>query len=45
MEDLYKALMGMEEADARNLANRLEKFIRGSMMGIFNSQSNINLIG
>jgi conjugal transfer ATP-binding protein TraC len=43
MEDLYKALMGMEETDARNLANRLEKFIRGSMMGIFNSQSNINL--
>lgn len=43
MEDLYKALMGMEEPEARNLANRLEKFIRGSLMGIFNSQSNINL--
>jgi type IV secretory pathway VirB4 component len=43
MEDLYKALMGMEETDARNLANRLEKFIRGSLMGIFNSQSNVNL--
>ncbi|MDQ3238939.1 MAG: ATP-binding protein [bacterium] len=43
MEDLYKALMGMEESDARNLANRLEKFIRGSMMGIFNSQSTVNL--
>ncbi len=43
MEDLYKALMGMEESDARNLANRIEKFIRGSLMGIFNSQSNVNL--
>jgi type IV secretory pathway VirB4 component len=43
MEDLYKALMGMEETDARNLANRIEKFIKGSLMGIFNSQSNINL--
>jgi conjugal transfer ATP-binding protein TraC len=43
MEDLYKALMGMEEADAKNLANRIEKFIRGSLMGIFNSQSNVNL--
>jgi conjugal transfer ATP-binding protein TraC len=43
MEDLYKALMGMEETEARNLANRIEKFIRGSIMGIFNSQSNVNL--
>lgn len=43
MEDLYKALMGMEEPEARNLANRIEKFIRGSLMGIFNSQSNVNL--
>ncbi|MDQ3098330.1 MAG: ATP-binding protein [bacterium] len=43
MEDLYKALMGMEETDARNLANRIEKFIKGSLMGIFNSQSNVNL--
>ncbi len=43
MEDLYKALMGMEESEARSLANRLEKFIRGSLMGIFNSQSNVNL--
>ncbi len=43
MEDLYKALMGMEETEARNLANRIEKFIRGSLMGIFNSQSNVNL--
>jgi type IV secretory pathway VirB4 component len=43
MEDLYKALMGMEETEARNLASRLEKFIKGSMMGIFNSQSNVDL--
>lgn len=43
MEDLYKALMGMEETEARTLANRIEKFIRGSLMGIFNSQSNVNL--
>lgn len=43
MEDLYKALMGMEENEARSLASRLEKFIRGSMMGIFNAQSNVDL--
>ena len=43
MEDLYKALLGMEESTAQNLANRLEKFIKGSIAGIFNQQSNIDI--
>ncbi|MBI2020438.1 ATP-binding protein [Candidatus Daviesbacteria bacterium] len=43
MEDLYKILVGMEEGPAIELAARLERFIRGSLMGIFSSQSNINL--
>lgn len=43
MEDLYKVLMGAAEPEARGLADRLEKFIKGSMAGIFDSQSNINL--
>jgi len=43
MEDLYKVLLGGAEAEARNLANRLEKYIRGSMAGIFDTQSNINM--
>lgn len=43
MEDLYKVLLGMAEPEARGIADRLERFIKGSMMGIFDSQSNVNL--
>ncbi len=42
MEDLYKVLVGMEESVARGLADRLEKFIRGSFQGVFNQPSNVN---
>ncbi len=43
MEDLYKVLIGMEEGSAMELAARLERFIKGSLTGIFSSQSNIDL--
>lgn len=43
MEDLYKTLLGMEERAAQSLAARLEKFIKGSLAGIFNQQSNLNI--
>lgn len=43
MEDLYKVLLGAEEPEARSMANRLEKYIRGSLAGIFDSQSTIDL--
>jgi type IV secretory pathway VirB4 component len=43
MEDLYKALIGMESPDAMDLAARIEKFVRGSFVGIFDKQTNINL--
>lgn len=43
MEDLYKVLTGMEEAPALELAVRLERFIKGSLAGIFSAQSNINI--
>jgi len=43
MEDLYKALLGMEEPQAHGLADRLEKFVKGSLIGIFNQQSNIDI--
>ena len=43
MEDLYKALVGMESVDAQNLAARLEKFIKGSFRGIFDQKSNIDI--
>lgn len=43
MEDLYKLLIGMEEKTAVDLASRLERFVRGSLSGIFSSPSNIQL--
>lgn len=43
MEDLYKVLIGTEDPVARELALRLEKFIKGSLSGIFNQQSNFDI--
>jgi conjugal transfer ATP-binding protein TraC len=41
MEDLYKTLVGMETEDAMDLAARIEKFVKGSFIGIFDQQTNI----
>jgi len=43
MEDLYKTLNGMQENEARELTLRLEKFIKGSLSGMFNQQSNFDI--
>lgn len=43
LEDLYKVLIGMEEKDAMEMAARIEKFIKGSLRGIFDQASNINI--
>ncbi|PJA50109.1 hypothetical protein CO169_00090, partial [Candidatus Shapirobacteria bacterium CG_4_9_14_3_um_filter_39_13] len=43
MEDLYKTLIGMEEAQAKGLAERIEKFVRGSFVGIFDQHSNVDI--
>jgi conjugal transfer ATP-binding protein TraC len=43
MEDLYKILVGMETADALSLAARIEKFVKGSFMGIFDKHTNIDI--
>ncbi len=43
MEDLYKVLLGTEDKQAQDLALRLEKFIKGSLSGIFNQQSNFDI--
>jgi type IV secretory pathway VirB4 component len=43
MEDLYKALIGMENDEANDIAARLEKFITGSFRGIFDQKSNLNI--
>jgi len=41
MEDLYKTLIGMETDIAMDLAARIEKFVKGSFIGIFDQQTNI----
>lgn len=43
MEDLYKALVGMEEPAAQGLADRIEKFVKGSLVGIFDQQTNVEI--
>lgn len=43
MEDLFKVLTGMEETNSQALADRLEKFVKGSFAGIIDQPSNVNL--
>lgn len=43
MEDLYKTLVGMEDPVARGLADRIEKFVKGSLVGIFDHQTNFEI--
>ncbi len=43
MEDLYKVLVGMEEPLAKGLADRIEKFVKGSLVGIFDQQTNVEI--
>ena len=43
MEDLYKSLIGMEDRESRMLADRLEKFVKGSFAGIIDQPSNVSL--
>lgn len=43
MEDLYKTLIGMETRDALDIASRIEKFVKGSFLGMFDHQTNIDI--
>jgi type IV secretory pathway VirB4 component len=43
LEDMYKALIGMETKEALGLAARMERFVKGSLQGIFNQQSNLDI--
>ncbi len=43
LEDLYKTLLNMEEADAKELAFRLEKYVKGGFSGLFNHQTNYDV--
>lgn len=43
LDDLYQVLLSMKEPQAPELALRLERFIKGSLAGIFNQQSNFDI--
>ncbi|OGY24209.1 MAG: hypothetical protein A2172_00835 [Candidatus Woykebacteria bacterium RBG_13_40_15] len=43
LADLYNVLQNMAESSAREMAQRLEKFIKGSLSGIFDQPSTVNL--
>jgi len=43
LEDVYKAFLGMETPEAKELADRLEKYVTGSAAGIFNQQSSFDI--
>ena len=43
MEDLYKSFIGMEETTAQSMADRLEKFVKGSFQGVIDQPSNVAL--
>ncbi len=43
MEDLYNTLMGMQDEKSEELALRMEKFVKGSLSGLFNQQSNFDI--
>jgi conjugal transfer ATP-binding protein TraC len=43
MEDVFKALIGMESKDADDISARMEKYITGSFRGIFDQKSNFDI--
>ncbi len=43
LEDLYKVLLGMEEPVSKTLADKIEKFIKGSLAGIFDQKTTIDV--
>lgn len=43
IEDLYKVFLGMETTEAAEMADRLEKYVKGSASGIFNQQSSFDI--
>jgi len=43
VEDLYKTLIGMEDSVSQGLADRIEKFVKGSLVGIFDRQTNFQI--
>lgn len=43
LEDVYKVFLGMETVESKELADRLEKYVKGSAAGIFNQQSSFDI--
>lgn len=43
LEDLYKVLLGMEDTEAKDLANLLERYVMGSARGLFDQQTNVDI--
>ncbi|HSX58440.1 MAG TPA: ATP-binding protein [Candidatus Saccharimonadales bacterium] len=43
LEDLYEVLLNSAEPEARTMAERIEKFIKGSLAGIFDQSSSIDI--
>lgn len=43
IEDLYKILLNMEEPEAKDLAFRVEKYVKGGFADLFNQQTNYDL--
>jgi len=43
MQDLYKVLLAMEEPEAKGLSERLERYIKGSLLGVFDQRSNVKI--
>lgn len=43
MEDLHTTLIALNNPDAQNLASRLERFVKGSLSGLFNQPTSIDI--
>jgi conjugal transfer ATP-binding protein TraC len=43
LEDLYKVLVGMEEKLATSMADRLESYVKGSLKGLLDEPTNVDL--
>lgn len=43
LEDLYEVLLNSAEPEAKSMAERIEKFIKGSLSGIFDQASTIDI--
>lgn len=43
MEDMYKVLLAMDEPASKTIAEKLERYIKGSLAGVFDQRTNVDL--